>query len=756
MAGRQLFLARDTEQYHVFLSAPGLRRDDDRRFALALLDHVLGGAASSRLVQEIREQRGMAYSVYSYTSNYDDAGQVGIYVGTRGENVGECVEIARAQIADLAAGGLSADELERAKESVKGRMLLALESTSSRMSRLGRAVLSGSEILSLDEVAARVDAVTHEAVTALAARAVRTRVLLDRRHRARPRPLPAPPWEARSRCWRPSRDARRPRRRQRPHRHARRREPRGRRRHRARRARRSEPRRRGPGLLRLGRRGARRRRRPTSSSISRARSSARSTRWPRSRAASRSCWGRPGSTLAARERLDAAAHAAGLPVFYAPNFALGAVLAMQFAEQAAQLFPHVEIVELHSQHKLDAPSGTAEATAERIRAVTGHDVPIHSVRLPGLVAHQETLLGGEGQLLTIRHDATSREAFAPGRAARRPPRARAPAGADGRARDVPGRAVRHDPGYDRGVNSGATTPRRAAGRAHLHGDGDAVRRRRLARSRRRRAPSRAISSSNGSEGLVLAGTTGEGPTLTDGEKLALFEAVLDEVGADARVIANTGTYDTAHSVHLTREARLLGVHGFLAVTPYYNKPPAEGLARHFAAIAAAADGLPVIIYNIPQRVILNLEPALLAAARAGERERRRGQAGHDRPRAGARDPRRRPRALRRQRRPARAVPRARRRRAASASPRTSSAREMLRMCELAETGDFDGVRALDRELTTVYDALSVTTNPIPLKAALELIGLRVGAPRLPLVEATAEQCAVLRSALAARGLTAAA
>ena len=129
---------------------------------------MLGGAASSRLVQEIREQRGMAYSVYSYTSNYDDAGQIGIYVGTRGENVGECVEIARAQVADLRAGGLSADELERAKESVKGRMLLALESTSSRMSRLGRAVLSGSEILSLDEVAARVDAVTHEAVTELA------------------------------------------------------------------------------------------------------------------------------------------------------------------------------------------------------------------------------------------------------------------------------------------------------------------------------------------------------------------------------------------------------------------------------------------------------------------------------------------------------------------------------------------------------------------------------------------------------------
>jgi 4-hydroxy-tetrahydrodipicolinate reductase len=124
--------------------------------------------------------------------------------------------------------------------------------------------------------------------------------------------------------------------------------------------------------------------------------------------------GTTGLDLEARERLDAAARGAELPAFYAPNFALGAVLAMQFAERAAQLFPHAEIVELHSHHKLDAPSGTAEATAERISAVTGNAVPIHSVRLPGLVAHQETLFGGDGQLLTIRHDATAREAFTPG------------------------------------------------------------------------------------------------------------------------------------------------------------------------------------------------------------------------------------------------------------------------------------------------------------------------------------------------------
>jgi 4-hydroxy-tetrahydrodipicolinate reductase len=108
--------------------------------------------------------------------------------------------------------------------------------------------------------------------------------------------------------------------------------------------------------------------------------------------------------------VDEAARAAGVPCFYAPNFALGAVLMMRFAEEAARSFPRAEIVELHADTKLDAPSGTARATAARM----GGDVPIHSVRLPGLVAHQEVLLGGPGELLTIRHDTTSREAFAPG------------------------------------------------------------------------------------------------------------------------------------------------------------------------------------------------------------------------------------------------------------------------------------------------------------------------------------------------------
>ena len=170
------------------------------------------------------------------------------------------------------------------------------------------------------------------------------------------------------------------------------------------------------------------------------------------------------------------------------------------------------------------------------------------------------------------------------------------------------------------------------------------------------------------------------------------------------MIANTGTYDTAHSVHLTRDARRLGVHGFLAVTPYYNKPPAEGLARHFAAIAAAADGLPVIIYNIPQRVILNLEPALIARlARESANVVAVKQATTDLEQAARSStpgscstP-----ATTTCSRPSSSWAA----RAASASPRTSSARDMLRMCELAEAGDFEGVRALDRELSPVYEAL---------------------------------------------------
>ena len=116
---------------------------------------------------------------------------------------------------------------------------------------------------------------------------------------------------------------------------------------------------------------------------------------------------------------------------------------------------------------------------------------------------------------------------------------------------------------------------------------------------------------NGSDGLVVCGTTGESPTLTDEEKLELFRAAVEAVGDRATVIAGTGTYDTAHSVQLTRAATELGVDGILVVTPYYNKPPQRAIVRHFEEIAGATD-LPVVVYNIPGRVVVNIESATIA------------------------------------------------------------------------------------------------------------------------------------------------
>ncbi len=163
------FQRKDTEQYHVCLGAPGISRRDERRFAASLLDAILGGSASSRLFQEIREKRGMAYSVYSFASQYSDAGQIGLYVGTREENLAECLEIAARELADVAAGNVRPGELERAKENLKGRMLLSMESTSNRMSRLGKSVVTGTELLRLEEIIERIDAVGAADVAALAA-----------------------------------------------------------------------------------------------------------------------------------------------------------------------------------------------------------------------------------------------------------------------------------------------------------------------------------------------------------------------------------------------------------------------------------------------------------------------------------------------------------------------------------------------------------------------------------------------------------
>jgi predicted Zn-dependent peptidase len=163
-----LFRRKKTEQYHVCLGAPGIARSDRRRFAASVLDALLGGSASSRLFQEIREKRGMAYAVYTFASQYTDTGLIGFYVGTRAENLADCLEIASEQIAEVADGKFHKGELERAKENLKGRILLSMESTSNRMSRLGKSLISDTELLSIDRLAAEVDAVTPDAVAELA------------------------------------------------------------------------------------------------------------------------------------------------------------------------------------------------------------------------------------------------------------------------------------------------------------------------------------------------------------------------------------------------------------------------------------------------------------------------------------------------------------------------------------------------------------------------------------------------------------
>ena len=259
----------------------------------------------------------------------------------------------------------------------------------------------------------------------------------------------------------------------------------------------------------------------------------------------------------------------------------------------------------------------------------------------------------------------------------------------------------------------------------------------------------------GSDGIVVCGTTGEGPTVTDREKLDLFEAVVTEVGATATVIANTGTYDTHHSVALTRSALATGVDGFLVVTPYYSKPPRAGIVAHFRAIAEAADGRPVIVYNIPQRVVVNLEPDVLAELGQIPNVVAVKQATADLDQA---------------------------RRVVADTGLTLFAgnddlvmpflelggaggicvashvagRQIRHMIDLANQGDMAGARAVDESLHDLYAGLAVTTNPIPVKAALNLLGHDVGGLRLPLVEADAAQTQTVAGALEAAGILASA
>jgi len=257
---------------------------------------------------------------------------------------------------------------------------------------------------------------------------------------------------------------------------------------------------------------------------------------------------------------------------------------------------------------------------------------------------------------------------------------------------------------------------------------------------------------HGSEGLVVHGTTGEASTLTDAEKLALTEAVAGAVGERVPVISGTGSNDTAHSLHLTKQAaRFEGVAGFLAVTPYYNKPPIAGIEAHTRAIADAAGDLPIVLYNIPQRVVLHLSPAdidrlaqidtVVAVKQAVtdlDEARQIVEAGRLALYAGNDDL---------------VLPFALLGGVGGICVASHVAgREMLAMQAAADVGDEDQARAIDADLTPLYEALSVTVNPIPVKTAMELLGFNVGDLRLPLVNATDVERDVVRAGLAARGL----
>jgi predicted Zn-dependent peptidase len=166
---RLLFERKDTEQYHVCLGAAGIPRDDERRYALRVLDNVLGATSSSRLFQEVREQRGLAYSVYTFQALHEGTGQVGLYLGTRPDNVAEALRVVADELGRFVTDGPDEGEVARAKENVKGRIVLSLESTVSRMNRLGSALLAGLPLLSVDELVERVDAVEVDDVRVLGA-----------------------------------------------------------------------------------------------------------------------------------------------------------------------------------------------------------------------------------------------------------------------------------------------------------------------------------------------------------------------------------------------------------------------------------------------------------------------------------------------------------------------------------------------------------------------------------------------------------
>jgi 4-hydroxy-tetrahydrodipicolinate synthase len=251
---------------------------------------------------------------------------------------------------------------------------------------------------------------------------------------------------------------------------------------------------------------------------------------------------------------------------------------------------------------------------------------------------------------------------------------------------------------------------------------------------------------HGSHGLVIAGTTGECPTLTDGEEIELLNAVRAEVGDDVLLVCGTGTNDTQHSRELTKMAADAGADASLVVVPYYNKPNRAGIKAHFEAVAEAVPELPMVMYNIPSRVIVNADRELLGELAAVDNIVAVKQANDDElgPIEGL---------------------------AILAGNDNTLLRvlefggaggilvashvvgdQMREMWDAAQAGDLDRSRRIDSELQPVYEGLSVTTNPIPVKAALSMLGLASDRMRLPMVSADAEQRATVRAALEGVGL----
>jgi 4-hydroxy-tetrahydrodipicolinate synthase len=249
---------------------------------------------------------------------------------------------------------------------------------------------------------------------------------------------------------------------------------------------------------------------------------------------------------------------------------------------------------------------------------------------------------------------------------------------------------------------------------------------------------------NGSDGVVVNGTTGEASTLSEEERVGLIEAALEAIGDRATVVAGTGTNSTAHSIELTHQAHEAGAHAVLVVTPYYNKPPPRGVVEHFKAVAAATDR-PVVAYNIPGRVVINIEPETMAelaeipnvtAVKQSnadlEQARRIVELGLD---LYAGDDNL-------------VLPFVELGGLGGVCVHTHivgpQVKELIR---LAREGDLDGARQLDEELDPAYELIGVVTGPIQIKAALNLLGHEVGGVRLPLVEASDEQVAEIRGCL---------